>query len=232
MARAPSNTSKAKLAACLKKMDADFRADPQKAVRSQSFIRFLHAYVQADLKSRLSKFGQNKCVEIKLEPKIMGSHRPKDLDVGVIDPINGPLMLIGLRSQMSSIGNNTLGYIDGIIGEAESLQKRFPMSTHGYVYFMPKEVIKPGKTSEKVNHARYAGLLGTITGRSGVDYNETRGVYDHVAYMVVDFKAKPLKLEDALVARAVPGVDLKISTFVDRMVDTYQERNPEWPIFK
>jgi len=161
----------------------------------------------------------------------MGSHRPKDMDVAVIDPVNGPLMLIGVRSQMSSIGNNTLGYIDGIIGEAESLQKRFPMSIHGYVYFMPKEVIKPGKENEKVNHARYAKLLSTITGREGVDYNETRGIYDHLAYMVVDFNATPLSIEDALVAAAVPGTDLRISTFVDRMVATYKERHPEWAVF-
>jgi hypothetical protein len=212
-------------------MHSDFTADPAKAVRSQSFIRFLHAYLRDDLQSRLSAFGKAKKVLVSLEPTVMGSHRPKDMDVAVIDPVNGPMMLIGVRSQMSSIGKNTLGYIDGIIGEAESLQKRFPMSVHGYVYFMPKEVIKPGKESEAVNHPRYARLLATITGRSGVDYNETRGIYDHVAYMVVDFKANPLALEDALVANAAPAADLRVSTFIDRMVETYRERHPEWPIF-
>src|SRR5581483_6339458 len=180
-------TLAAKLAACLKSMDAVFRADPDKAVRSQSFIKLLHAYLHNDLTARLSRSARTRGVDVQLEPKVMGSHRPKNMDVAVVDPVNGPMMLIGARSQMSSIGNNTLGYIDGIIGEAESLQKRFPMSIHGYVYFMPKEVIKPGKENEKVNHARYAKLLSTITGREGVDYNETRGIYDHLAYMVVDF---------------------------------------------
>jgi hypothetical protein len=232
MVTSGSAQAKAKLDECLRDMNQEFRANPEKAVRSQSFIRFLHNYLKEDLESRFSRLGQLRKVEASLEPKVMGSHRPKDMDVAVIDPVNGPLMLIGVRSQMSSIGNNTLGYIDGIIGEAESLQKRFPMSVHGYVYFMPKEVIKPGKESEKVNHARYAGLLGTITGRSGVDYSETRGIYDHLAYMVVDFNAKPrIKLEDTLVAKALPHVDLKVSTFIDRMVDTYKERHPEWPIF-
>src|SRR5262245_52656736 len=103
-----SKKAQQKLAACLTSMDADFRADPSKAVRSQSFIRFLHAYVQEDLEARLSNFAKRKKMEVQLEPKVMGAHRPKDLDVGVIDPVNGPLMLIGLRSQMSSIGNNTL----------------------------------------------------------------------------------------------------------------------------
>lgn len=231
VAAASSQTAAAKLDACLQSMSLDFIADPMKAVRSQSFIRFLHAYLQDDLTARLSLFGKRRGVSVRLEPKVMGSHRPKDMDVAVIDPVNGPLMLIGVRSQMSSIGNNTLGYIDGIIGEAESLQKRFPMSIHGYVYFMPKEVIKPGKENEKVNHARYAKLLSTITGREGVDYNETRGIYDHLAYMVVDFNATPLSIEDALVAAAVPGTDLRISTFVDRMVATYKERHPEWAVF-
>jgi hypothetical protein len=220
-----------KLAACLSSMDAEFRADPMKAVRSQSFIRFLHAYLAEDLRERLSPFARRRGVDVKLEPKVLGSHRAKDLDVGVIDPVNGPLMLIGVRSQMSSIGNNTLGYIDGIIGEAESLEKRFPMSTHGYVYFMPKLVIKPEKTDEKVTHARWAGLLSTITGRHGVDYNETRGVYDHLAYMVVDFHADPLTIDDKLVADAVPDIDLRIGSFLDRMVETYKDRNPEWAIF-
>ena len=227
-----SPTAAPKLAACLTQMDQDFRADPDKAVRSQSFIRFLHAYLHEDLRARLSPGARRKDIQIQLEPKVMGSHRPKDLDVGVIDPVNGPLILIGVRSQMSSIGNNTLGYIDGIIGEAESLQKRFPMSTHGYVYVMPKEVIKPGKTTEKVNHARYAGLLSTITGRSGVDYHETRGIYDHLSYMVVDFNATPLSVDDALVASAVPDIDLRIGTFVDRIVHTHEERHPEWSIFR
>src|SRR5581483_9603816 len=111
-------TLAAKLAACLKSMDAVFRADPDKAVRSQSFIKLLHAYLHNDLTARLSRSARTRGVDVQLEPKVMGA-----------------------RSQMSSIGNNTLGYIDGIIGEAESLQKRFPMSVHGYVYCMPKEVI-------------------------------------------------------------------------------------------
>jgi hypothetical protein len=220
-----------KLDNCLTSMDADYRRDPAKAVRSQSFIRYLHSYLQDDLQSRISPFGKKRGVKVVLEPKVMGSHRPKDMDVAVIDPVSGPMMLVGVRSQMSSVGNNTLGYIDGIVGEAESLQKRFPMSTHGYVYFLPKEVIKPGKESEKVTHARYARLLASITGRSGVNYNETRGIYDHVAYMVVDFNSTPLTVDDAIVTGAVPDIDLSICTFVDRMVATYSERHPEWAIF-
>src|SRR5688572_2976146 len=105
----PSKASSAgKLAACLSNMDAAYRADPDKAVRGQGFIKFLHAYLQEDLKGRLKPSAKRRGVEVQLEPKIMGSHRAKDLDVAVIDPVNGPMMLIGVRSQMSSIGKNTL----------------------------------------------------------------------------------------------------------------------------
>jgi len=225
-------TSATRLDACLTNMGASYRADPQKAVRSQAFIKYLHAYLKTEFEGHLSPWAKKRDIGMLLEPKLLDGHRGKDLDLCVCDPVNGPLLLVGVRSQMSSIGNNTLGYIDGIIGEAESLQKRFPMSTHGYVYLLPKEVIKPGAAKKRIAHERFARLFGTITGRSGVDYDRTRGVYDHFAYMVVDFNATPPTVDDALVAGAVPGIDLKVSTFVQRMVDTYKFRTPEWPIFK
>ena len=43
-----------------------------------------------------------------------------------------PLILIGVRSQMSSVGKNILTYTQDIMGEAVSLQDRFPMAVFGY----------------------------------------------------------------------------------------------------
>ena len=55
------------------------------------------------------------------EATIYGSHKPKHVDVSVIDPENGPLVMVGIRSQMSSVAKNALTYYEGIIGECISM---------------------------------------------------------------------------------------------------------------
>lgn len=209
---------------CLKKMREIYKNDPSKAVRGQAFINLLHAYLVDQLRSRISKEGRKRGLEVRTEPTILGSHKPKDVDVAVIDPDNGPLLLVGVRSQMSSVGNNALTYYEGIIGECISLQERFPMAVHGYVYLMPVSPIKPGKEAEKIDHRRYSRMYAAIHGRSGQDYKSIRGIYDQFAYMVVDFGANPPKIRDDLFTSALPGVDISIRTFVERMVGTFKAR--------
>lgn len=206
----------------LKKMRQVYEADPAKAVRGQAFINLLHAYLVDQLNGRISKSGKKRGLEVRTERTILGAHKPKDVDVAVIDPDNGPLLLVGVRSQMSSVGKNALTYYEGIIGECISLQERFPMAVHGYVYLMPLSSIKPGKTSEKIDHTRYARMYAAIHGRGGQDYKSKRGIYDQFAYMVVDFTPDPPAIRNDLVA--IPDVDLRIETFVDRMVETFIQR--------
>lgn len=219
----------------LRLMDADYRSDPGKAVRSQSFIRYLHEYLADALEGRLTAWAKGtRGIFVKKEASIIGSAKPKDVDVAVIDPFNGPLMLIGVRSQMSSVGKNVLGYYEMLLGEVTSLQDRFPISTHGYVYLHPKTAIKVGKEAEIIDHPRYARMYAAMTGRPGRDYKNLRGVLDEFAYMVVDFNASPgATIEDALVGTAVPTaeVDLRISTFVDRLIATFKSRLVFWDVF-
>lgn len=218
-------TGRLNLADALVAMGRDYRADPVKAVRSQGFINHLHDHLADDLESRLTKWARrSRGVYVKKEAKLLGVAKDKNVDVAVIDPQNGPLLIVGARSQMSSIGNNVPGYFEGVIGDAMALEERFPMSTHGYVYLHPFTVIKAGKETEKLNHARYARMYASITGRGGTDYRRTRGVFDQFAYMVVDFTTDPAKLRDDVVVAAVPEPDLSITTFVDRMVDTFKSR--------
>ncbi len=209
---------------CLVDMGKTYRDDPVKAVRGQGFINLLHGYLIAELSGRLSPTAKNRGIHIKAEANILGSHKPKNVDVSVIDPENGPLMLIGVRSQMSSVAKNALNYYEGIIGECISLQDRFPMSTIGYAYLMPLKPIKAGREHEVIDHSRYARMYEAITGRSGQDYKNIRGIYDQFAFLVVDFGKVPPKVRDDIVSSAVPAVDLRISTFVDRMIDTFRER--------
>jgi hypothetical protein len=132
---------------------------------------------------------------------------------------------------MSSIGNNVLTYYEGIVGECISLQDRFPMSTHGYIYLHPLVSINEAKSKEHINHARYARLYAAVAGRSGKDYKNQRGIFDQFAYMVVDFLQSPPALRDDIVAAAVQDLDMSIQTFIDRIVATFNARMLFWDIF-
>lgn len=211
--------------ACLLAMQDIYRRDPQVAVRGQSFIKMLHSLIAVDLRVRLTPEAVRQGIQVREEVTVYGSHKPKDVDVGVIDPSNGPLMLVGVRSQMSSIGKNALTYYEGIVGECISIQDRFPMAVTGYVYLHPMRPIKEGRELERVDHVRFARMYEAITGRTGLDYKSLRGIYDHFAYLVVDFDASPPVLNKEMIRNAVPDTDLDIETFVDRMVSTFKKRH-------
>jgi len=209
----------------LQEMHDLYAADSTKAVRGQGFIKTLHRYIAGQIKDRLTDEAKKAQVTVEEEATIFGSHKPKNVDVGVIHPKNGPLMIVGLRSQMSSVGKNALTYYQDIVGECISLQDRFPLSVIGYVYLHPFRSIKADHEGVVIDHARYAKMYNAISGRSGHDYKSLRGIYDQFAYMVVDFSTSPPTIEDAIVKAAVPKTDLSVRTFVDRMVQTYIDRN-------
>lgn len=235
----------------LREMGASYCADPMQAVRSQDFIQFLHRYIGTQLEARLTKFAVNRGIKVVYkdettvidskgktrtrkvsEAHILSSTKPKNVDVAVIDPENGPLVIIGVRSQMSSVGKNVLTYYEGIVGECISLQDRFPMSTHGYVYLHPLSSIKVGKETESIDHKRYARFYADASGRTGPTWKTIRGVFDQFAYMVVDFESDPPQLRDEIVAASVPHMDLALSTFIDRIISTFNGRLLFWDVFK
>ncbi|MDQ5825186.1 MAG: hypothetical protein M3441_13405 [Chloroflexota bacterium] len=216
----------------LREMGETYRADAESSVRDQTFIKLLHGYIGSQLDERLTKFAKRRGIAVRYEAKVLGSTKPKNVDVAVVDPENGPLVLIGIRSQMSSIGKNVLGYYENIVGECISLQDRFPMSVHGYVYLHPLTSIKEGKEAEHINHSRYARIYETATGRSGPAYKNLRGIFDQFAYMVVDFQRHPPQLRDEVVQTAVPNLDMSIDTFVERLINTFNSRTLFWDVFK
>ena len=208
----------------LGEMHRTYSADPVGAVRSQAFIKILHEYLSIDLESRLTPAAKRRGIEVIKEATIFGSHKPKDVDVAVVDPENGPLLMVGIRSQMSSVAKNALTYYEGIIGECISIQDRFPMSVIGYVYLMPVRPIMRGREGERIDHNRYAHMYDAITGRRGQVYKDIRGIFDHFAYLIVDFDRTPPALRDDL----LPGDtqhDLRIETFAERMIQTFKSRH-------
>lgn len=217
-----------------------YATDRVKAIRGQHFIKALHGFIAVQLRERLHPDAVKNGVAVLEEAKILGSHKTKDVDAAVIHPTIGPLVLVGVRSQMSSVGRNALTYYQDIVGEAVSLQERYPMTIHSYVYLHPYsylEVRKATKTlperEERVtpNHSRYAQMYKAITGRDDRLYRTATGIYDEFAYMVVDFDATPAALRDDVVRAAVPNMDLSVHTFVDRIVATYKRRNIWFELF-
>ena len=218
-----------KLADTLRKMDRLYRTDPVKAIRGQHFIKLLHKYLAAELTARLHSVARNAGVLVIEEATVLGSHKSKNVDVAVVHPTAGPLLLVGVRSQMSSVGNNVLTYYQDIVGEAVSLQERYPMTVHSYVYLHPRRFEKENKRTGATHvvepdYPRYAKMYRAIAGRDDVLYKSVSGVYDQFAYMLVDFEATPIELCDDLVNAAVPDTDLSIVTFVDRVISTYKRR--------
>jgi hypothetical protein len=184
------------------------------------------------LEARLTRFAVRRGIKVEYEATILGSTKPKDVDVAVTDPQSGPLVLVGVRSQMSSIGKNVLTYYESIVGECISLQDRFPMSTHGYIYLHPMTSIKQGKEREAIDHKRYARMYAAVTGRSGPGYKNLRGIFDQFACMIVDFEENPPKLRDEIVWEAAPSLDMAISTFTERIISTFNARELFWDVFK
>lgn len=233
MSKLPVITA-ATLADTLAEMHSLYSTDRVNAVRGQHFIKTLHSHIAWQLTRRLHPDAIKAGVKVIEEAPILGSHKSKDVDVAVMHPTSGPLVLVGVRSQMSSVGKNVLTYYQDIVGEAISLQERYPMSVHNYAYLHPltyQEERKATKTKpariETVtpDHARYAKMYRAIAGRDDKLYKNSTGIYDQFAYMVVDFDKSPAALRDDLVRAAVPDIDLSITSFADRIVDTYKRRN-------
>lgn len=224
----------------LEEMHKLYSTDPVNAVRGQHFIKTLHGHIAFELEKRLHPDAISKGVYVKEEASILGSHKSKDVDVAVMQPTSGPLVLVGVRSQMSSLGRNVLTYYQDIVGEAVSLQERYPMTVHSYVYLHPltsqeekkKTKTLPARTvTVNTDYVRYAKMYRAITGRDDKFYRVLSGIYDQFAYLVVDFQQSPIKLRDDLVRKALPDTDLSLETFVDRLVATYKKRNIWFDLF-
>lgn len=215
----------------LLEMKTVFEKNPEAAVRSQNFIQTFHQFIKEDLASHLTPQAKKQNIRVVQEAKVFGSFKSKDVDVAVIHPTNGPLLLIGVRSQMSSVGKNVLTYYQDIVGEAISLQERFPMCATGYAYLHPLKVVPWERNNgtwtnaESPDHSRFARMYAGIGSRDDRLYKHQLGSYDQFAYSVVDFQADGPQLHDEIVRQAVPDLDMSIFSFVPRLIDTFNNRN-------
>ncbi len=231
---------------CLTNMKEIYLNDPVASVRGSNFIFPLHQYCIEQLKNiidpsvniqyiPLSDMVRSKDIphyprvniatnglQIMQEATLFGSHKNKDADIVLSHYANGPQIIIGVRSQMSSVAKNLENYYEGIIGECISLHDRFPMATIGYVYLLPTAPIKPGLT-EEVKLDKAENLFEKITGRS--DWRDAHDKYEHFAFLKVDFTQNPPVL---LPTKEI----LQIQNFFDKLIDTHNNRNIFNPIKK
>lgn len=228
-----------KLINCLANMKANYLADPTAAVRSSSFIYYLHCYCVEELQRLIGEdriqrielsdmrlpVGKPHFPTVPIDPKkfqlmqeatLFGSHKNKDMDIVISQFANGPQIAVGVRSQMSSVGKNIENYYEGIIGECISLHDRFPMAVAGYVYLLPKHPIKSGLEHEEVDLDRAEQLFKKITGRD--DWHSPSDRYEHFAFIKVDFSTDPPTLISTC-------DELSIETFFDKLVAQHNNRN-------
>ena len=227
-----------KLITCLEAMKAAYLDNPTSSVRGSTFIYHLHKYCvdqlydaigpekvqRIDLAEMKQPTGKPHYPITPIDPKkyqlmqevtLFGSHKNKDEDIALTHFANGPQIAIGVRSQMSSVGKNIENYYEGIIGECISLHDRFPMTTLGYVYLLPKNPIKPGLV-EQIDLDRAEALFQKITERK--DWHNPNDRYEHFAFLKVDFSTDPPTI--------IPSSPmLSIDTFFDKLVATHNSRN-------
>lgn len=232
------------LTSCLATMKQIYLDDPVASVRGSNFIFPLHRYCINQLINRIdpsmnlqyiplddmvcprgkphypSTRIQANGLQLMQEATLFGSHKNKDADIVLSQYANGPQIVIGVRSQMSSVAKNLENYYEGVIGECISLHDRFPMATIGYVYLLPTEPIKPGLV-EEVNLDKAEKLFEKITGRN--DWRDAHDKYEHFAFLKVDFTKDPPEL---LPTKEV----LQIETFFDKLIATHNDRNIFNPI--
>ena len=221
-----------KYTSLIEKMKDLYLDNPTYAVRSKKFVGMLEQQMETELWSKITENGKSE-LKIQNEAIIFQDDKNKNIDIVLSHPINGPLITIGVRTQMSNIAKNTLTYFQEIRGECLGLQTRYPMSVHGYIYLHPKRIINTNISSsqqrETVDHDRYAKLFSTISGRSelsDIEYKNffvgVKGVFDHFSYFVVDFEKDPISYNDDW--SHLTDIDMSIDNFIDNLVNTAKKR--------
>ena len=209
-----------KLVSVLKEMKTIYLRNPANAVRSSKFINKLHDYSAYELKKCIKT---SEDIEIKPEAKIYGAHKPKKVDVAVIQKDNGPILGISLKSQMNSIAKNFVDRYENALGDATGLHEKFPFLVLGMLYLLPLKTIG-ARTVESPNFEKIEKYLSSITERE--DWDARTSKYEHFALLIVDFNKNPPKIVTTIPSEK----SLKIDDFFDKLMETYQNRNPHFDI--
>tara|TARA_B100000161_G_scaffold239730_1_gene191362 strand:+ start:115 stop:981 length:867 start_codon:yes stop_codon:yes gene_type:complete len=198
-------------------------------IRSQSLINYIHEAVKASFFAKLKEdtaFSWTVHPPInKTTPEldIYGKIKKKKQDVvflrapekpftfldgpnvGQIDKVGAEAtkrsIIIGLRSQMSSVDKNFDTLMERAFAETLNIRLRFPVITMGEVYLLPieeldDEAMKKNKITfknKRVKIEKFIRTFNSFSGRSSLNLEE-QYKYDASALILVDFKQDPPKI--------------------------------------
>lgn len=189
------------------------RSGYNEAVRTQRFIRMLHEWALSQLKKAGIK--ETDKIKILTETKVPGYFKLKNVDILVQHEIAGPILILSVKSLMSSITNNFTNTYEGMIGDVIGLHERYPYLIMCHLFLMPKEVLKRDETFPIEYYAR---LLGKINGRK--DETDDVKKYERIALLLVDFKQDSPEIVNNIPA----DKSLRIETYFDDLSSLYKDR--------
>jgi hypothetical protein len=162
---------------------------------------------------------------------VLGGNYPKEVDVVLESNTSGPLLGISLKAPNSSILNNVNSRLEEMAGEAANLHSRFPMLVLGHVTTMPyvdqteRDVLLNSRGIPTTACRRIVNKLYGLSGRN--DPTSTPGTFEEVAVAFVNYSKKA-----AVVCTSYPPSrsraqrTIGLSTFFDRLLQRFRERNP------
>ena len=194
-----------------------FVADPTNAVRSKSFITAFQDYCEYELRARNLEVNG---FHIEKEWKIEVERGKVEADVGIFDRENNPVLIVDVRSQMSSLGKNFNNYIRMKAGEVESVHRKYPNCVDGLVYIHPAGDLKTNGHINPVGAFNYTNAVKQLSLLSGrVNINDSASLFEQVAYCVIDFNSLPPKLSEIH-----DVLDLQLEKFFDNISTLLKKR--------
>lgn len=201
-------------------------------IRSHELIMPIHEVVKQSLRDELNRRNLSFQIhppvgETSPELKFVGYLKSKKQDIsvlfdgdsptpekikegplkGVTDPVGEDVsrtsIVIGVRSQMSSIGKNFDTLMERLFAETLNLRLRLTSLTMGEVYLLPivpykSEPMKQNRVGWKNDTIKIETFLRTFSafsGRSANDYEDKEEyMYERSALLLTDFRHSPPKV--------------------------------------
>lgn len=240
-------------------------------IKSGRLIQNIHEVVKISLKKSLEKEGfkdfsiHPPIGKSSPEKDVWGFLKKKKQDVVVLFEKeqseiieNGPLkgtedligrkatkssMVIGVRSQLSSVGKNTDTLMERAFAETFNLRIRHPYLVMGEVYMLivkeyDEQAMKENRIEFKDKYSKvenYISIFNAMSGRNNYDQLLDSYKYENSALLLVDFSREPAKIytnleelkEDGIVSQAF-SEDFSLmapQNFVKGLIDAYKVRH-------